>query len=236
MVDDAFGVLWRYLVVTGTRGPSDVIFCFGSRDHTVPARAAELYLLGVAPWILVSGGPLFDGARTEAESFADDLRSFGVPEDRIIVENGSTNTGENVRFGMAELSARVPVHRVTTVSWPLAARRCQATFGRWFPAVEVRSAPPFGDDPADRWPATDRTVRASLGEYDRLGRYASMGFIRQESIPRSVRRAARVLRSSPVAGRVSPFSEDLTRLHQRPVRGDHEHTALVNDGAGDSVI
>lgn len=238
---DAFRVLWDYLVPVDQPTVSDVIFCFGSRDHTVPARAAELFVLGVAPWVLVSGGVSFDGRRSESEAFADDLCSFGVPRDRIIVEGASTNTGQNVILGMAALSSEMDVGRITAVSWPLAARRCRATFARWFPQVEVWSSPSHGGED-ERWQATDRTMRAALGELDRLARYAEAGFLCEQPVPTAVRQAAEALRgravqatevtrSCPVAVRVPTFSEDLAHLDERPVGGDdRDDTVGLLDG------
>ena len=68
--------------------------------------AAELYARELAPLLLFSGGMgRFTGewAVPEAELFAEAAMKKGVPEDCILIENKSTNTGENVRFSRAVL-------------------------------------------------------------------------------------------------------------------------------------
>jgi len=67
-------------------------------------HALKLYQQGLADYIIVSGGigPFSkDPNKTEAEIMADYLIKFGVPEDRIWIENESTNTSENVHNTMS---------------------------------------------------------------------------------------------------------------------------------------
>lgn len=192
-LEEAFGILWDYLVVNDARQQSDVIFCFGSRHREVPKRAAELFAAGQAPLILVSGGAPIDGVGCEADVFAQDLVALGVPADRIVAERKARNTGENVVLGLGALSGRLVLRRVTAVSWPLAARRCLATFGRHDPSLVVRSAPAVAR-PDEPWPATTRAIRAALGEWDRTMRYARLGYTIPQRRPLAVRRAARLLR------------------------------------------
>lgn len=192
-VERSFRVLWDHLVVQDPLSPSDAIFCFGSRDRGVPAQAARLFREGAAPLVMVSGGGLIDGARSEAEVFAEDLVARGVPIERIVTEHASTNTGENVILGVAGLSVHVDLHRITAVSWPLCARRCRATLARHHPDVAVASAPAL-DHPGEVWPATPRTIRAALGEWDRLGVYVGMGFTVAQPRPPEVHEAVGRLR------------------------------------------
>lgn len=194
-LDDSFRTLWDHLVVRDPAGPSDAIFCFGSRDRSVPARAARLFAEGIAPIVMVSGGGLIDGSRSEAEVFADDLVARGVPIERIVTEHASMNTGENVVLGMAGLSVHIDLHRITAVSWPLCARRCRATLARHHPDVAVLSAPAL-DHPDEVWPVTSRATRAALGEWDPLGAYAERGFIVAQPRPPEVRDAVSRLRRS----------------------------------------
>ena len=73
----------------------------GSNDVRVAEYAAELYKRHLAPVILFPGGMgRFYGrlAVPEAELFAEAAIKAGVPENCILIENKSTNTGENVRF------------------------------------------------------------------------------------------------------------------------------------------
>jgi len=58
------------------------------------ARAAELYLAGRAPRVIVSGGAL-EGKVSEARNMARLLRQRGVPDAALLLENQSRTTREN---------------------------------------------------------------------------------------------------------------------------------------------
>ncbi|MFR1319075.1 MAG: YdcF family protein [Akkermansia sp.] len=117
--DEAIEILWNYHHVGQELRPADLIFVLGSNDVRVAEYAAELYKRHLAPVILFSGGMgRFTGgwAVPEAELFAEAAIKAGVPENCILIENKSTNTGENVRFsrevlkraGIGSLSASSP--------------------------------------------------------------------------------------------------------------------------------
>ena len=77
----------------------------GSHDLRVGEYGARLWLDGWAPWMLLSGGlgnltkHIWEEA--EADQFARIAREMGVPQEQILIENRSTNTGENVAFSRA---------------------------------------------------------------------------------------------------------------------------------------
>lgn len=99
--EESIEILWEYHHVKQELRPADLIFILGSNDVRVAEYAAELYARKLAPLLLFSGGMgRFTGewAVPEAELFAEAAMKKGVPEDRILIENKSTNTGENVRF------------------------------------------------------------------------------------------------------------------------------------------
>src|SRR6185295_8345840 len=102
--------LWRYHHMGHALEHSDAILVLCSHDTIVAERAVRLFLEGWAPLVVFSGGL---GAITrrlwtepEADRFAAIARSMGVPPDRIVIENRSTNTGENVRFTRQLLANR----------------------------------------------------------------------------------------------------------------------------------
>lgn len=98
-------------------GKACAIFALCSIDLRVAQRAAQLFLDGHGGLLIFSGGsgkltadhPAFrDGGALAAEAvvFARVAVTMGVPPDKIIVEDKSTNTGENVRFTFALLRER----------------------------------------------------------------------------------------------------------------------------------
>jgi DUF218 domain len=185
-------VLWSYLSGAADDHPSDVLFCFGSRNLGVARRAAALFGRSVAPWVLVSGGAV-DGIEphaTEADAFAHVLRERGVPPERIVPEHRAANTGENVRFGMRALTERgIEVRFATLVAWPTSQRRCVATFSRQFPRVVTYTQPSF-DGLRQYGSAPSRAVEICLAELERLRAYPSRGYITAPPIPAAVDLAA----------------------------------------------
>ncbi|WP_084534563.1 YdcF family protein [Nocardia yamanashiensis] len=73
-------------------------------------RAAEVYreecAEGGDPLLVASGGKGPGETVAEADAMADYLAARGIPADRIVRENRSRNTEENLRFTERELTAR----------------------------------------------------------------------------------------------------------------------------------
>lgn len=101
-VNKAARLVWDYHHMNHSLEKSDCIFALGSHDLRVAEWAAQLWLEGWAPLLLLSGGlgNFTQGMWTEkeADKFAAIARKMGVPEDVILIENQSTNTGENILF------------------------------------------------------------------------------------------------------------------------------------------
>ena len=95
-------VLWDYHHVNLPLQESDCILVLGSHDTRVAERGAEIWLEKWAPLLIFSGGL---GRLTqdiwnepEARKFAKIAIGKGVPPKAILVEEASTNTGENIAF------------------------------------------------------------------------------------------------------------------------------------------
>src|SRR5215831_14353739 len=91
--------LWDYHHMHHTLEKMDAILVLGSHDLRVADCAAELYFEGWAPMIIFSGGlgnfTKEMWTETEADQFAEIAVKSGVPRESVLVENRSTNTGEN---------------------------------------------------------------------------------------------------------------------------------------------
>jgi uncharacterized SAM-binding protein YcdF (DUF218 family) len=189
-------LIWCWLAVESPLVTSDVLFAFGSKNLGVARRTARLHHAGIAPRIVVTGGPIGPGAMSEAAVYADMLEAAGVTPDRIIVEPVARNTGENVALGMAAARARgVRVASATLVAFPTSLRRCRATFARQFPGVITSTAPAFAG--VEHYEASPAQVRQTvLSELDRVLTYPERGFFDPQDVPAEVLGAARRLRSS----------------------------------------
>src|SRR5262245_6894182 len=102
--------IWNYHRLNHQLRRADAILVLCSHDTAVAERGASLFLDGWAPLLIFSGG---QGAITrrlwsepEADLFARIAVDRGVPADRILIENASTNTGENVLFTRRLLAER----------------------------------------------------------------------------------------------------------------------------------
>ncbi len=75
---------------------------------------------------------------TEAEKFAAIALKMGVPKEAILIENQSTNTGENILFTQGLLAANnLNPQRFIVVQKPYMERRSYATFKKWWPQKDL---------------------------------------------------------------------------------------------------
>ncbi len=191
--DELARVLWDYMLMRHEPAPCDGILVLGSNDTRVAGHGARLFLQGLAPWILFSGNigkitrHLFD--RPEAEVFADIARGMGVPEEAILLEPRSTNTGENIAFSRELLAARglVP-KRLIVVQKPYMERRAYAPFMKQWPGLDIRMAsPPLGWDAYPDERLTKEVILPLLvGDLQRIRLYPEKGFQIEQPIPDAV--------------------------------------------------
>jgi uncharacterized SAM-binding protein YcdF (DUF218 family) len=90
---------------------------------------------------VVSGGQGDDEVRSEADAMAAYLRGRGVAADRIVQEDRSVNTGQNLRFSAALMDRTAPGHRVTVVTSGFHAYRTTLLARRVGVPVHVVGAP-----------------------------------------------------------------------------------------------
>src|SRR5262252_2026312 len=103
-------ILWRYHHLNHRLSRADAILVLCSHDTIVAKRGAELYLQEWAPLLIFAGGL---GSLTrhlwrepESDQFARIAADMGVPPERMLIENLTTNTGENVAFTKELIAAR----------------------------------------------------------------------------------------------------------------------------------
>lgn len=189
--------IWHYHQLQHQLSHADAIVALCSHDTVVAEHAARLFLDGWAPWLIFAGGL---GAITrqfwsepEAEQFARIAQNLGVPEHRMLIENRSTNTGENVVFTRRMLAARgLEFRRFIVVQKPYMERRAYATFGKLWPEAEVIVTSP--KIPLDEYLAAhshetfsaDDVISIMVGDLQRIRVYPEMGFQIPQDIPEDV--------------------------------------------------
>jgi uncharacterized SAM-binding protein YcdF (DUF218 family) len=197
-------ILWNYHQLRHELVPSDAILVLCSHDRGVAERGAELLLAGWAPLLIFSGGlgsiTRHLWSEPEAEQFAAIARGVGVPPDRILVENRSTNTGENVAFTRRMLAERgLDPQSFIVVQKPYMERRSYATFRKVWPEKEVRVTSPRVslDEYLGRYSnaslSVDDVVSIMVGDLQRIRLYPAKGFQIAQEIPPHVEDAYRRL-------------------------------------------
>lgn len=186
-------IVWDYHHMDTPLQKADCIFVLGSHDTRVADRAAEIYLQGWAPLLIFSGGlgrltkDLW--TQTEADLFAKIAVEKGVPEKNILIENHSTNTGENVLFTRQLLRQKgFDPQSFILVQKPYMERRTYATFQKQWPGKIVYVTSPqisFEDYPTDEFPL-ERVINIMVGDLQRIRLYAEKGFQIQQHIPDKV--------------------------------------------------
>jgi uncharacterized SAM-binding protein YcdF (DUF218 family) len=185
--------IWEYHHVNHTLVPSDCILTLGSHDTRVADRAAELYLQGWAPLLIFAGGlgRLTEGLWTESEAdlFARIAVEKGVPKEAILVENHSTNTGENIQLVRQLLKEKnLDPKTFIIVQKPYMERRSLATFEKNWPGKQFVVTSPqisFEEYPNEEIPL-ERVINIMVGDLQRIKIYPEKGFQTYQEIPDDV--------------------------------------------------
>ena len=185
--------LWDYHLMHHELAEADCILALGSHDLRVAERAADLYIQGLAPLVIMSGGlgNFTQGMWTEkeADKFAAIAIKMGVPAHAILIENKSSNTGENISFTKRLLDEKgIDPKRFIVVQKPYMERRSFATFKKHWPEKELIVTSPqisFENYPNNEIPLV-RVINIMVGDLQRIKLYPAMGFQVYQEIPDSV--------------------------------------------------
>jgi len=188
--------LWDYHHVNHTVEKAEFILVLGSHDLRVADRAAELYFEGWASMIIFSGGlgnfTKEMWTETEADKFAAIAIKMGVPKESILVENKSTNTGENILFIQQLLAQKnLDPQSFIVVQKPYMERRSYATFKKHWPDKKLIVTSPqisFEDYPTKEIPL-ERVINIMVGDLQRIIIYPAKGFQVYQEVPPDVRDA-----------------------------------------------
>lgn len=185
--------VWNYHLMHHALTKADCILVLGSHDTRVAERAAELYLKCFAPLVVMSGGlgRLTKESFTQSEAllFANIAMQQGVPQKSILIEDRSTNTGENVIFSR-KLLAEKGIHpsNIILVQKPYMERRSFATFKKIWPEPNVCVTSPqisFENYPMPSLPI-EKVINIMVGDLQRIKLYAEKGFQIYQPIPDDV--------------------------------------------------
>ena len=193
-------ILWDFMHMHQSPEKADVIVGFGCYDEDIPKRCAELYHAGFAPYVCFSGGLGRNTStlwsKSEAERFAAIAIAGGVPEDRIILENKSTNSAENLLFTPKVLEeAGIRAGKIIAVHKPYMEKRLWAAMQVYWPGVQaVYTSPQVTVEEhiahAEAIGMTRKgVIETIVGDVQRMELYARKGYQVHVELPAEVRAA-----------------------------------------------
>ena len=186
--------VWDYLGMHQAPEKADVIVGFGNFNTNIARRAAELYLQGLAPVVLFTGGlgRNTEGLLPEPEAvrFARVAMECGVPEMAILMEPDSTNTAENILFTRRMLEEKGIAHdRILGVHQPFMERRIFAAMGVYWPEPRFTvtspqvTIPEYLEDAKKQGVTENAAVSVIVGDFQRMDLYAKKGYQIPQYIP-----------------------------------------------------
>ena len=189
--------IWHYHQMKHRLEQADAILVLCSHDKKVAETGAELFLEGWAPLLIFAGGL---GAITrgmwsepEADQFAKIAIARGVPRSKILIENRSTNTGENVLFTKQLLAEKqIDPQKFILVQKPYMERRSFATFRKMWPEKEVLVTSPqvsfkeYLSGYTNEALSKDDVISIMVGDLQRIKLYPERGFQIPQEVPHEV--------------------------------------------------
>jgi len=186
-------ILWNYLLIHQSLQKSDVVIAMGSHDVRIAEYAAQLVLDGWAPLLICSGGfgrlTRDIWQESEAVHFAAAAVETGLSLQKILMEDRSTNTAENLLFSKALCEDhRIPISSALLVHKPYMERRVWAAAQKIWPDLQVViSSPPIS---FEAYPTQDisleQIIHIMVGDFQRILVYPKKGFAVPQPFPDEV--------------------------------------------------
>lgn len=196
----ALEVIWNWMKLDIPPVKADCIVGYGCINDDIAIRCVQLYKAGFAPRILFSGGlgrntkGRWD--KSESERYRDIALSMGVPDSVILLENRSTNTGENITFSREILhTAGLADKRLLCVHKPFMERRVWAAMKAYWPEADFTMTSPqlSMEEYIRRTMAQGMEEKAVIdvivGDVQRMEIYAEKGYQIPQPLPDEVRAA-----------------------------------------------
>ena len=207
-------ILWDFMHMGQLLEKADVIVGFGCYDEDIPRRCAELWHQGFAPFVCFSGGLGRNTSgiwsKSEAERFAAIAIAEGVPEERIILENKSTNSAENLLFTPKVLAEKgIKAEKIIAVHKPYMEKRLWAAMQVYWPRVQaIYTSPQVSVEAhiahAEMIGMTRKgVIETIVGDVQRMELYAQKGYQRAVEIPDEVRAAFDALVAEGYTGQLA---------------------------------
>lgn len=197
---EKFRSLFNYLNLKVEPQKADIIIGFGHFDLKIPKRCAKLYQKGYAPKILFTGGigaGTADLQKPEARAFFDILKQDypDIPEEDVLIEDQSTNTGENIEFSAnivkqnSDLNFDDENFSAILVANAVRQKRVDLTWQKHYSQSIVYNCPPQTtiEQEYELFQSKNRDLtELILSEIDKIKHYPAKGYIKEEKIPEKI--------------------------------------------------
>jgi uncharacterized SAM-binding protein YcdF (DUF218 family) len=198
MVNEYAQIIWNYMKLNQPLEHYDAVLVLGSIDERVAEYGAQLFLDGYGDRFVTSGGIAHTDDllatgwnESEAEHFAAIARKMGVPNEKIIIEDKATNSGQNIQYTY-QLLERVGIQltAILLVHQPYMERRLYATFKKQWPDsathFNVTSPPLTYLEYLSDQQLKDKVINIMIGDLQRIREYPKLGFQIHQGIPDDV--------------------------------------------------
>lgn len=190
-------VLWEYLRLGAALERREAIVVFGGHDLRVADWAAQVWLDGWAPKLVLSGGLGYYTSKIwhepEAHKFRRVAVERGVDPNAILMEDQSRNSGENVIRTREMLDIHgISLRSAICVQKPYLERRVLLTLRKQWPDCDfLLTSPPIQYEhyPHPGVIETDKLINELVGQVDRVEKYPALGFTERDELPERVLQA-----------------------------------------------
>ncbi|MFA4966610.1 MAG: YdcF family protein [Candidatus Margulisiibacteriota bacterium] len=129
--------LANFLIIQDKLEKADVILVLaGDSNGERVEGAANLFKLGYAPKILMSGGPAVWNL-TYAQNMREEARLLGIPDKDILIQDRSKSTYEDIKFSFRILK-KINAKSVILVSSPYHMRRAVSLARKLYPKEGIK--------------------------------------------------------------------------------------------------
>ena len=192
-IDVLAKTLWNYNKLNQDIIPADCVVALGNSDIRTAQKAAQLYNNGFGNYLVTTGGygrlTKYEFKKPEAQIFADEAISLGVPKEKIIIEDKSSNTFDNLRFTLQQLNKNnIKADSIILVTKPYMERRALAMASKIWTGKNINITSP--DLSYENYPnkqiSKTLLINMLVGDTQRIIKYGEAGDLVEQIVPDEV--------------------------------------------------
>ncbi len=173
----------------------DALIILGSHNLRVAHYGATLFKNGWIPLIMVTGGQgkiTKSWWKSEAYQFAQILKNYGIPQNKVLLEEKSSNTGENILFVKKLMDEKkLNLKKILVIDKPYKTRRDFLAFKKQWPQIDVHMSTYTTNLQTylSQVKNKEQFYHLMMGDLHRIMVYPEIGYQEKVEIPKDVRNA-----------------------------------------------